>query len=153
MFPIHLPPLRDRPGDIPTFAAHFVARVGRRPDGTSLAPTPADVALPQMYSWPGNVRKLAAVIERAAILGNGRRLEVAMALGSTPRPAPPAIVTALPTRTLEQTTSDTVTAALVTSLGRVEGPFGAAATLGVNPHTLQFRLRKLGINPRQFRRR
>ena len=90
VFPIHLPPLRQRPADIPAFAAHFAARAGKRLGGRPLVPTPRDIALLSAYSWPGNVRELAAVIERAAILGNGRRLEIAQALGSAPFAEPAA---------------------------------------------------------------
>ncbi len=154
VFPIHLPPLRDRPADIPAFAAHFAARAGRRLGGTPLVPTLADVALLQQYAWPGNVRELAAVIERAAILGNGRHLEVTQALGPPPGPTPvaPATPAVVALRSLDQVTVAHVTAALTASLGRVEGPFGAARTLGVNPHTLRSRMRKLGIDLRQYRR-
>ncbi len=82
VFPIHLPSLRQRPDDIPAFAAHFAARAGKRLGGRPLVPTSRDVELLSAYSWPGNVHELAAVIERAAILGSGRRLEIAKALGT-----------------------------------------------------------------------
>src|SRR5262249_28699889 len=81
VFPIDLPPLRDRPEDIPALAAHFAVRAAKRFGLPSCAPTPQDVNLLATYAWPGNVRELAAVIERAALLGDGRRLDVATALG------------------------------------------------------------------------
>ena len=114
------------------------------------------------YDWPGNVRELAAVIERAAILGEGRRIEVAAALGgfgsvvgrapasspsSRPQPGPEAPILPLDrvvARHLEQT--------LAATGGRVEGPGGAAALLEVNPHTLRSRMRKLGIDWKRFRK-
>src|SRR5690606_35856619 len=71
VFPIRLPPLRERVTDIPVLAEHFAWGAGRRLGGMPLTLTPADVDLLVAYSWPGNVRELAAVIERAVILGNG----------------------------------------------------------------------------------
>src|SRR6185436_1472920 len=75
VFPIDLPPLRERLSDIPELAAHFARGAGKRLGGMPLVPTPQDYAALLAYSWPGNVRELAAVIERAAILGDGRCLE------------------------------------------------------------------------------
>ena len=81
MFPIVLPPLRERREDIPKLAAHFAERAATRFGLSPVAPKPEDLALLTAYSWPGNVRELAAVIDRAAILGDGKRLDVATALG------------------------------------------------------------------------
>jgi DNA-binding NtrC family response regulator len=114
------------------------------------------------------VRELAAVLERAAILGNGKRLEVAAALGvggerlaptarhdrgqapfgaaaaaAVPSPPSPATLADLERRHIEET--------LARAAGRVEGPFGAARVLGINPNTLRGRMRKLGIDPQRFR--
>jgi transcriptional regulator with GAF, ATPase, and Fis domain len=165
VFPIHLPSLRQRPDDIPAFAAHFAARAGKRLGGRPLVPTPRDVELLSAYSWPGNVRELAAVIERAAILGSGRRLEIAKALG-TPAPAEPATPSLIdaeqplasrpspvggPVASLEQAMKQHIESTLAVTFGRVEGPFGAARLLGINPHTLRSRMRKLGIDWTQYR--
>jgi transcriptional regulator with GAF, ATPase, and Fis domain len=81
VFPVYLPPLRERPGDVPALAAHFAWKAGKRLGGNPLVPNDADVELLLSYDWPGNVRELAAVIERAAILGGGKKLNVAGALG------------------------------------------------------------------------
>ncbi len=81
VFPIVLPPLRERREDIAKLAAHFAARAATRFSLAPVAPQPEDLALLASYSWPGNVRELAAVIDRAAILGDGKRLDVATALG------------------------------------------------------------------------
>jgi hydrogenase-4 transcriptional activator len=167
VFPIHLPPLRQRPADIPAFAAHFAARAGKRLGGRALAPTPTDVALLSAYPWPGNVRELAAVIERAVILGNGRRLEIAQALGTpasneAPSPVPMAVEGPLPPQgssesaaivTLDDAMLRHIESTLAATFGRVEGPFGAARLLGINPHTLRSRMRKLGIDWTRFRAR
>ena len=144
VFPISLPSLRERRGDIPALTRHFTARAGERLFGRALQPSDDDLGRLQRYDWPGNVRELAAVIERAAILGNGRTLDVATALGlGSPLPAP---------RAAPGDERAQIVAALQESLGRIEGPFGAAKRLGVNPHTLRSRLRRLGVDWAAYRR-
>jgi hydrogenase-4 transcriptional activator len=157
VFPIHLPPLRERPGDIPALATHFAWRAGQRLGGAPLVPGPDDLARLLAYDWPGNVRELAAVIERAVILGGGHRMEVAAALGATPPAAssaaavPPAAPTTAQIATLDEAMAEHVCRALAATHGRIEGPGGAAALLGINPHTLRARMRKLGVDWARFR--
>ncbi len=162
VFPIRLPALRDRPEDIPTLAAHFARRAAKRLGGPPLQLSPEDVALLVSYDWPGNVRELAAVIERAAILGGGARLELGAALGrSGPerqgRPARGELVhdrhggVQAGDATLGDAMRRHIEAALQKCYGRIEGPFGAARALDVNPHTLRARMRKLGIEWRRYR--
>jgi transcriptional regulator with GAF, ATPase, and Fis domain len=81
VFPIEVPPLRERPEDIPALATHFALRAATRFGTPPRIPSPEDANRLIAYAWPGNVRELASVIERAVILGNGRSLEVATALG------------------------------------------------------------------------
>src|SRR3954454_14278933 len=81
VFPILLPPLRDRVEDIRALAMHFAQRAAIRFGLAPVVPSEADIALLQGYDWPGNIRELGAVIDRAAILGDGRSLELAAALG------------------------------------------------------------------------
>ncbi len=161
VFPIRLPPLRDRPADIPPLAAHFAVRAAKRLGLPMMAPSAEDVNLLVAYSWPGNVRELAAVIERAAILGGGVRLDVARALGHRPPTAssapsnaeasiPPADTTE-PLAPLGIAMARHIEAALTRTGGRVEGPSGAAALLEINPHTLRARMRKLGVAWQGFR--
>ena len=162
VFPIPLPPLRERPSDIPAMAAHFALRASRRLGMPPLAPTTEDISLLVTYPWPGNVRELAAVIERAAILGNGERLDVARALGSPRRPAGgsigmPQVVVSQPNDedllSLDAAMARHIETALTRARGRIEGRNGAAALLGINPHTLRSRMRRLGVDWKLIRRK
>jgi transcriptional regulator with GAF, ATPase, and Fis domain len=161
VFPIRLPPLRDRLADIPALAAHFSLRAAKRLGMPPLAPTAEDINLLVSYPWPGNVRELAAVIERAAILGGGHHLDVARALGHRPpssslqpseekNTGSPAEIT-MPFLPLGVAMARHIEAALIRTRGRIEGPSGAAALLGINPHTLRARMRKLRVEWRSFR--
>ena len=156
VFPIRLPPLRERAQDIPTLAAHFAWRVGQRLGRGPLTPSRQDLELLVAYSWPGNVRELAAVIERAAILGNGQDLAVAAALGVSNatlevRRAHGAAPDADEIVSLDEAMADHIRRALRATRGRIEGPKGAARLLGINPHTLRARMRKLHLDWQQFR--
>jgi hydrogenase-4 transcriptional activator len=170
VFPIVLPPLRERREDIGRLAAHFAERAATRFGLAPVEPKPEDLAMLASYSWPGNVRELGAVIDRAAILGDGKRLDVATALGvgadpphrAAPSPSPerrnghPA---AGPTEAasdgriepLEVILRRHIEAALAVAHGRIEGRQGAAAMLRINPHTLRAKMRKLGIDWARFR--
>jgi hydrogenase-4 transcriptional activator len=147
VFPLRLPPLRDREADIPLLARHFAARAGARLFGRPLTLTDRDLQRLQRWDWPGNVRELIAVIERAAILGDGDFLDVETALGHPDQRADGARSPAgAPER-------ESIESALERCLGRIEGPFGAAAALGVNPHTLRSRMRRLGVDWTRYRTR
>ncbi|MCB9615592.1 MAG: sigma 54-interacting transcriptional regulator [Sandaracinus sp.] len=156
VFPLLIPPLRERRQDLPALATHFATRAGMRLGGTSLQPTPSDLALLASYEWPGNVRELAAVMERAAILGHGKRLEVAAALGvgaqaRGPSAPPPREVPEVESWNLDDAITRHLERALRKTRGRIEGKDGAAALVGVNPHTLRARMRKLGLDWSRFR--
>lgn len=165
VFPIPLPPLRERLQDIPALAAHFSLRAAERLGLPPRMPDASELALLSAYPWPGNVRELASVIERAAILGNGQRLEVGRSLGVQPgvgalasSPAVPATGDAAslagePLPTLDMINKRHIEATLARCHGRVDGPFGAARLLNLNPNTLRSKMRKLGIAPRAYRAR
>jgi transcriptional regulator with GAF, ATPase, and Fis domain len=162
VFPIDIPPLRERLGDLPLLAGHFASRTGRRLNGVPIYPTAADIEVLLRYPWPGNVRELSAVIERAAILGDGKALRLDMALGSVPAAvALGSVPVALaPARApsppdedydLDRAMARHIERVLAVTHGRIEGPHGAAARLGINPHTLRARMRKLGIAWAKYR--
>ncbi len=160
VFPIVLPPLRERLEDIPLLAEHFARRAAVRFGLKLQLPAAHDVALLTAYPWPGNVRELSAVIDRAALLGNGERLEVARALGVgtgltlvSPATTAPHAITPNGTPamlSLDEAMKQHIEQALAVTQGRVEGPHGVAAFLKINPHTLRARMRKLGINWSRF---
>jgi transcriptional regulator with GAF, ATPase, and Fis domain len=150
VFVIRLPPLRERQGDIAQLAEHFTQRAAQRFGLVGLRVTQPDLALLQRYEWPGNVRELAAVIERAAILGEGRKLDVERALGvrfdnSTPAAAPIREDTPGQFPTLDEAMAAHIERALERCGGRIDGPRGAARLLAIHPNTLRSRMQKLGV--------
>ncbi len=153
VFPLRLPPLRERLGDLPALARHFAAQAGGRLGWSGVQPTEADIRELSAYDWPGNVRELAAVVERAVLLGHGQRLDLRAALAIDTRiPAPVASLPAVNTTpTLEQAQVQQIEEALRHTRGRIEGAGGAAERLAVNPHTLRARMRKFGIDWSRFR--
>ena len=142
VFPIHVPALRERPEDIPLLVRHFVQQLGRRMNkSVETIPTDAMTALTR-YAWPGNIRELQNLIERAMILTAGPVLQVPLdELNLRTTPSSPAV---LP-RTLLEAERGHILAALGETDWVVGGANGAAARLGMNRSTLQFRMKKLGI--------
>jgi transcriptional regulator with GAF, ATPase, and Fis domain len=157
VFPIVIPPLRDRPADIRAFAEYFAERAAHRFGLRAVLVSDEDVDVLTEYHWPGNVREIAAVMDRAVLIGQGRELSVKAALGPATRRlgSPPAAPeTAAPPATIEPldvAMRRHIEAALRATYGRVEGPHGAARLLRINPHTLRARMRKLNIDHRRFR--
>jgi hydrogenase-4 transcriptional activator len=157
VFPIVIPPLRDRPHDIRAFAEYFAERGANR-FGLRLVPvSDDDVRVLTEYRWPGNVREMAAVMDRAVLIGQGRTLNVIAALGQGPitsNPPPARASETAPAATIEPldvVIRRHIELALSATHGRVDGPHGAARLLRINPHTLRSRMRKLNIDRRRFR--
>jgi formate hydrogenlyase transcriptional activator len=142
VFPIQVPPLRERREDIPMLVRHFAQQFGRRMKKT-IETIPAETmdALTR-YDWPGNIRELQNLIERAVILSTGSTLEVPIGSLSSRRSAsaPPKV-----TETLEQAERRHIIDALEATNWVIGGAGGAAARLGMKRSTLQFRMRKLAI--------
>ena len=154
VFPIEVPPLRERDDDIVQLASHFVEKTcqdfGRRP----LSLSREHLALMRQYDWPGNVRELNNVIERAVILSRGKvlRLDLAMtdilanasvsAVVEPDRVAAPALMTE---QALLQLQKGNLLGALGATGWRVSGPHGAAALVGLKPSTFADRMKKFGI--------
>jgi formate hydrogenlyase transcriptional activator len=139
VFPIQIPPLRDRPEDIPLLVTHFAHDCARRMHRTINRIPSATLEALVRYSWPGNIRELQNLIERAAILSAGDVLQVpeseiddaSMKSGSQ--------------QTLEEAERAHILATLKKTRWTLSGPRGAAHRLGLKRSTLQFRMKKLGI--------
>jgi formate hydrogenlyase transcriptional activator len=138
VFPLSVPPLRERTADIPKLVRYFTQKYARRMNRRiDTIPSAAMDALTN-YAWPGNVRELENLIERAVILTRGTSLEIPLAeLRATPDHAP--LVT------LEDAERDHIRRVLEQTSGVVGGPSGAAARLGMKRTTLQSKMKKLGI--------
>lgn len=158
VFPIHLPPLRDRQDDVPLLVqfliAKFAARVGFQIE--SIGKTTMERLI--HYRWPGNIRELENVLERAVILSNGPVLEIdaevfgnvavspttdSGTIGLANQPGPP---TSVPLESLETNERRHILAALQRTGWVIDGPRGAAKILDLHPNTLRSRMKKLGIS-------
>jgi len=142
VFPIHLPPLRQRPEDIPALVRFFVRRLARPMNREVEVISNETLEALRRYAWPGNVRELANLIERAMILSKGRTLEVPLAELRARRP--PGDRKDAP-RTLEAVERMHILRVLEQTNWRLGGPRGAAALLGMKRTTLQSLLKRLGI--------
>ena len=141
VFPVHVPPLRERHGDIPLLVRHFVPQFARRMN-KSIDTIPSETMnVLVRYEWPGNIRELQNLLERAVILSAGPVLKVPLADLQT-QPMSPA---AGKQETLEEAERRTILDALQRSNWVVSGRKGAAALLGLKRTTLQWRMDKLGI--------
>jgi formate hydrogenlyase transcriptional activator len=138
VFPIRVPPLRERREDIPLLAWAFVEVFGGRMGKTISRIPRKTMEQLQRYAWPGNVRELSNVIERAMILATDDTLWIEVpSLASKERAS---------RMTLDESTREQILRVLQDTGWRIRGPGGAAEILGVKPTTLESRMAKLGIN-------
>ncbi len=152
VFPLQSPALRARREDIPMLASHFIKQIGKRLNLPDRRLSNGDIARLQSYNWPGNIRELQNVIERALITSNGPLLRIDLPSPDSMTEDEPhqesrphdtkGVMTEQQIRQLE---IDNLHAALATANGRLFGPGGAAELLGIKPTTLASRLKKLGI--------
>ncbi len=143
VFPVLLPPLRERREDIPRLVRHFAQKVARRM-GRRIETIPSEaLEVLQSYPWPGNIRELENVIERAVILSPGPELRIN--LGDLETTATPAPRLATPTITLADAERDHILGVLRETGWVLGGPNGAAARLAMKRTTLQSKMKKLGI--------
>jgi formate hydrogenlyase transcriptional activator len=143
VFPIRIPPLRERPGDIPLLVRYFTQKYSRRMQKQIESIPAAALRKLSGWHWPGNIRELENFIERSVILTRGTALQAPIGeLGHNGRHAP---VVAGARETHER---DEIVRILKVTSGRVGGPDGAAARMGINRTTLLSRMKKFGIDPR-----
>ena len=140
VYPITVPPLRQRQEDIPLLVEHFVRVLSQKmgKEITSVAPSALEAL--RSYHWPGNVRELANVIERAVITTTGTVLQISNITETLPATAPHQ-----PSKTLEEVEREYIAAVSEATGWKIEGPDGAAKILGLPPSTLRTRMQKLGI--------
>ena len=139
VFPITVPPLRQRTEDIPLMVQVFMERYSKKLGKQITSIQKETLKALQDYSWPGNVRELESIIERAVILCPGPVLQLADKLEISSLPLSSTM------RTLEETERNQILKTLSETRWRIEGKDGAAAILGLNPSTLRARMHKLGI--------
>ena len=139
VFPITVPPLRQRKDDIPLLVEAFIERYSRKLGKQITSVPKKTMKTLQDYPWPGNVRELESVLERAVILCSGPALQLADRLDISSPPLSSTI------RTLEEMERNQIHKILSETRWRIEGKDGAAAILGLHPSTLRARMRKLGI--------
>jgi PAS domain S-box-containing protein len=141
VYPITMPPLRQRKEDIPLLVEHFASTYARKFGKTISSLSPRTMQSLQDHSWPGNIRELANVIERAVIHSQGNVLQVVDRFELVADKS-------APTQTLEEVERDYIIRTLENTGWRIEGKYGAAGILGLNPSTLRTRMLKLGIQRR-----
>ncbi len=147
VFPVHSPSLRERRSDIPLLASHFLKLIGARLNMPGHRLSKGDMARLQAYDWPGNIRELQNVIERALITATGAELNIDLPNAAASSQVDVVevnsrIMTEQELRTLER---DNLCAAMSACGGKLFGKDGAAELLGIKPTTLASRLKKLGI--------
>jgi len=152
VFPIEMPALRDRPGDIPLLVEYFAHRLAKRTGKAVRAIAKNTIGLLQSYPWPGNIRELQNVVERAVIVLESDTLVVderwLLAQSTAPAPGHGSLGDDMTAQ--ERVRVET---ALKETAGRVSGRSGAAARLGIPRSTLESKIRALGIDKHRFKSR
>jgi transcriptional regulator with GAF, ATPase, and Fis domain len=152
VFPIEVPPLRDRAEDILMLVEYFVQRYARRAGKNFRSIDKRTLGLLCNYDWPGNIRELQNVIERSVILNSGNVFNIDESwLTKQPVQGRPRVASPAPLQDEPRSEQEIIEAALVECRGRIAGRSGAAAKLGVPPSTLEHRIQALGINKTQFK--
>jgi formate hydrogenlyase transcriptional activator len=150
VFPLHMPPLRERTGDIPMLVEHLIERYQKKTGKRFTQIEKSTCEMLQAYDWPGNIRELQNVIERAAILCEGETFSVDEAWLQRE----PSRLTGLASplvAVLASREREVIEAALAESKGRISGPSGAAAKLGVPRQTLDSKIASLQISKLRFK--
>jgi formate hydrogenlyase transcriptional activator len=147
VFPVHIPPLRERPDDVAPLVAALAAKHAERLGRAVTRIDSRTLRRLTSHSWPGNVRELENVVERALILSRGGTLRV----DRESMPAPDGRTQPLSDQ-VQSSERTAIERALAGSRGRISGPHGAARKLGLPASTLEFRIRKLGIDKHRYRK-
>ena len=151
VFPIHVPPLRERKEDIPVLVEYFVDRFAKKAGKNIRSIEKRALELLESYSWPGNIRELQNVIERAVIVCETETLTIDgswLSIANSHLQGPAGVLV----RKSPAEEKELIEKALIEAEGRVSGPSGAAARLGIPPSTLEYKVRLLKINKHQFKK-
>jgi transcriptional regulator with GAF, ATPase, and Fis domain len=154
VFPLEVPPLRKRKEDLLMLVEYFVQRYAKRAGTNIRSIDKKALELMNAYEWPGNIRELQNIIERAVILSSGGQFSVDESwLSKEAFPQAFRNEAAVDSKSGAEPRSEReiIETALAETRGRVAGPSGAAARLGIPPSTLDHRIKALGINKRQFK--
>jgi transcriptional regulator with GAF, ATPase, and Fis domain len=149
VFPIQVPPLRKRREDISILVEYFVKRFAEKMAKRILRIAKRTLELCDRYPWPGNIRELQNIVERSVILCAGDTFSIDEGWLSSQVPLRPDGSDPLP-QALQDQEKDLIESALARSRGKVAGPNGAAAKLGIPPSTLESKIKQLGIEKRRF---
>ena len=149
VFPIHVPPLRKRREDIPILVEYFVKRFAEKMAKRIRRIEKDTLELCERYPWPGNIRELQNIVERSVILCTGDTFSIDEAWLSSQAPLCSDGSSPLP-QTLQDQEKEMIEAALAKSRGRVAGPRGAAAKLGIPASTLESKIKQLKIEKNRF---
>ena len=141
VFPVRVPPLRDRPESIPVLVNLFAEKFAKQMSRPHLAVPPATMAALEAWSWPGNIRELENLIERAVILSPGPDLRVNLEELRAPAASAPLVG-----QTLNDVEREHIRHVLQDTNGVVGGKHGAASRLGLKRTTLQYKMKKLEIS-------
>jgi len=151
VFPIDIPPLRERQEDIPVLIAYFMDRYARKAGRNITGMSKKSLELLRSYSWPGNIRELQNLIERSVILCESENLSIDESWLSLQHPAKEVSNQFELSQRLEAEEREAIEAALRECHGRVSGPLGAAVKLGMPRSTLESKIRSLNIVKNRFR--
>jgi PAS domain S-box-containing protein len=149
VFPIEVPALRKRKEDIPILVEYFVKRYAEKAGKQFRKIDMNTLELCQSYPWPGNIRELQNIVERSVILSSGETFSIEKAWLASPQPARQVLPSPLPD-TLQHQEREMIEAALAECKGKVAGPEGAAAKLGIPRSTLDWKIKQLKIKKHKF---
>jgi PAS domain S-box-containing protein len=149
VFPIQVPPLRKRKEDIPMLVEYFVKRYAEKAGKRIRKIDRNTLELCQSYPWPGNIRELQNIVERSVILCSGEIFRIEKAWLASPEPVRQELLGPLPD-TLQNQEKEIIESALAESRGKVAGPQGAAAKLGIPRSTLDSKIKQLKIKKLKF---
>ena len=141
VFPINIPPLRERKEDIPLLVNHFIKKYSKKTGKKVEVITQTVMNILQNYNWPGNIRELENVIERAVIISSGNKLTLSKSIFKSN-----GISKFSSFSTLEEHEKEHILKVMEKTEWRIRGENGAANILGIKPTTLESRMRKLGIS-------